>query len=493
MDPVLSQNILLGAFLLFLSIFASKFTDRIGIPGLLIFLGIGMLVGSDGFNWIYLDDPKVAQTVGVFALMYILFSGGLDTDYKKIRPVIGSSLVLATLGVLLSAGLLGLFAKWLLGFSWLESMLVGAIVSSTDAAAVFSVLRTRHIALKYRLQELIEFESGTNDPMAIFLTIGLITLIMEPTAGLGQLGILFMKQMVFGALAGYLFGLAISWILNQIELEYDGLYTVLTLALVALSFAITDLLGGSGFLAVYLVGLIVGNRNIVHKKSLMNFFDGISWLMQITMFLVLGLLVFPNQLIPFAAQGVALAFFLMFVARPVSVYVGLIKSPFSSRAKAFVSWVGLRGAVPIILATFPLVAGVPNADAIFHLIFFVVILSVAAQSTTIPPAAKLFHVFMPMKKRVKYPIEFDASVDTKSMLKEVELPDDSPHIGKQIIDLSLPPQTLIVLINRNGKFVVPNGITRFETGDKLLVLGDRTAVDELRILFGAQQSDIQNP
>lgn len=489
MDPVLSQTILLGAFLLFLSIFASKFTDRIGIPGLLIFLGIGMLVGSDGLNWVYLDDPKVAQTVGVFALMYILFSGGLDTDYQKIKPVIGPALVLSTLGVVLSAGLLGLFAKWLLGFGWLEAMLVGAIVSSTDAAAVFSVLRTRNIALKYRLQELIEFESGTNDPMAIFLTIGLITLITEPAAGVGSLGLIFLQQMVFGAAAGYLFGLGIAWILNHIELEYDGLYTVLTFSLVALAFAATDLMGGSGFLAVYLVGLVLGNRNIVHKKSLMNFFDGVSWLMQITMFLVLGLLVFPNQLIPYAIYGIALAVFLMLVARPVSVYLGLARSPLNRGAKAFVSWVGLRGAVPIILSTFPLVAGVRNADAIFHLIFFVVILSVAAQSTTIPPAAKLFHVFLPMKKRVRYPIEFDASVDTRSMLKEVELPDDSPHIGKQIIDLSLPPRTLIVLINRNGKFVVPNGITRFETGDKLLVLGDRSAVHALRTLFGAQQSD----
>lgn len=469
--------LLIGAVLLLVSVLASKLSIRYGIPSLLLFLGIGMAIGSDGLNWIYFDDHQLAQSLGIVALAYILFSGGLDTNWKRIRPVLAPALSLATIGVLISAVLVGLFAVLLLNFSWIEGILLGAIVSSTDAAAVFSVLKSNGMAFKYRLKELIELESGTNDPMAIFLTIGLISVLGNDQSDWIDFILLFITQMGFGVLTGFMFGKLFTWVINKIDLIYDGLYPVLVVGLISFVYAITDLINGSGFLAVYIVGVVMSSSGFVHQRSLTNFFDGIGWLMQIVMFLMLGLLVFPSQLIPVAGVSIIIALALIFVARPLSVFISLLFTQYNRRAKLMVSWIGLRGAVPIILATFPLVAGLENADIVFSIVFFVVITSVLIQGTTIPVFAKWLHVNAPFFKQTRYPIQFEPDVDTKSALKEIVVEEGYQIVGKKIVDLHLPENVLIVLINREGKFIVPKGITVIEADDKLLLLASKTQLD----------------
>ena len=472
--------LLIGAALLIVSVLASKLSIRYGIPSLLIFLGIGMAIGSDGLNWIYFDDNQLAQSLGIVALAYILFSGGLDTNWKKIRPVLNPALSLATIGVLISAAVIGLFAVWLLNFSWIEGILLGAIVSSTDAAAVFSVLKSNGMSFKYRLKELIELESGTNDPMAIFLTIGLISILGNDQADWLNFILLFFTQMGFGVLFGFLFGKLFTWVVNKIDLVYDGLYPVLLVGLISLVYAVTDLVNGSGFLAVYIVGVVMSSSGFVHQRSLTNFFDGVGWLSQIVMFLMLGLLVFPSQVLPVAGVSLLIALALIFVARPLSVFISLLFTQYNRRSKLMVSWIGLRGAVPIILATFPLVAGLNNADLIFSIVFFVVLTSVLIQGTTIPLVAKWLRVNLPFTRQTRYPIQFEPDVDTKSVLKEIVVQDDFRIVGQKIVDLHLPENVLIVLINREGKFLVPKGSTIIQLEDKLLLLASKSELDYAR-------------
>lgn len=478
-----SIYLLIAALLLLLSIFSSKLSLKYGIPALLIFLGIGMIVGSDGLSIIDFADYQLAQSLGIVALIFILFSGGLDTKWQKVRPIVLPGILLSTVGVLISSVVVGYFASLILQVSLLEGIILGAIVSSTDAAAVFSVLRSRATGFKYRLRELIEFESGTNDPMAIFLTIGLIQYFVTPEMSWGSLIFLFVKQMAIGMIAGLLFGKLITWIINHANLGYDGLYPVLALSFVPLVYSITDLLGGSGFLAVYLAGLVMGNSIFVHQKSLMNFFDGVGWLMQICMFLVLGLLVFPSEIVEISMKGLMIALVLILIGRPVSVFLGTMFTGMKTRAKLMVSWVGLRGAVPIILATFPLVYGLEQAELFFSIVFFIVVTSVLIQGTTIPIIAKWLHVDTPVKEKTRYPIELEPSVDTKAALKEVEIEEGDISVGKQILELGLPEKVLITLINREGKFIVPRGNTVIQINDKLLILSDKKDVSDIRNLL----------
>lgn len=476
----LTIYLLVGALILLISIYTSKLSLKYGVPALLIFLGIGMLFGSDGLKVVNFDDYQLAQSLGIVALIYILFSGGLDTKWASVRPILLPGMLLSTFGVLISALIVGYFASLVLNVSLMEGVLLGAIISSTDAAAVFSVLRSKSIGFKYRLRELIEFESGTNDPMAIFLTIGLIQFLSSPEMTWGSFLTLFVMQMTIGLLAGYVFGKLATYMINKANLGYDGLYPVLALTFVPLIYAITDMMGGSGFLAVYLAGLVMGNSVFVHQKSLMNFFDGIGWLMQICMFIVLGLLVFPNEIIKVAPQGLLIAMVLILIARPVSVFLGTMFTGMKNRARFMVSWVGLRGAVPIIMATFPLVYGLPQAELFFSVVFFIVVTSVIIQGTTIPVVARLLHVDSPVKERTRYPIELEPSIDTKAALKEVEIEKGFAACGKQILELGLPEKALITLINREGKFLVPRGNTVITEFDKLLILSDKDDVSEIR-------------
>lgn len=376
------------SLMLLLSIIAWKISSRLGVPALLLFLGIGMLAGSDGPGGIYFDNAALAQSVGVVALAFILFAGGIATEWQVVRPVLGGALSLSTIGVLLTAVIVALFALPILHISFPEGLLLGAIISATDAAAVFSVLGARNLRLRGQLLPLLELESGTNDPMAVFLTLGLTNLLTDAHATVGGMLLLFVQQMGVGTLMGLLIGWLAIKSLRRLTLDVEGLYRVFTIALVLFTYGLTAMLGGSGFLAVYLVGLLLGNSEVQRVDKLSRFHDSLAWVMQIAMFLILGLLVFPSRLPAVIGSGLLITAVAVFLARPASVLISLIPFKISLREKLFVSWVGLRGAVPIVLATFPLLAGMPNSSTLFDLAFFVVLASVLLQGTSAPLVAK---------------------------------------------------------------------------------------------------------
>jgi cell volume regulation protein A len=386
--------------LIILSILSIKLSNRFGIPSLVLFLAIGMLAGSDGLGGLSFDNPSLVRSLGITALVLILFSGGLDTEWTAIRPILWQGLSLSTIGVLITALLIGVFVAWVQGFSFLEGLLLGAIVSSTDAAAVFMVLRARKTKIPRRLIQLLEFESGSNDPMAVMLTIALIQLLMEPSTPFGELVVFFVMQMGVGAVIGIAMGEIMRRSFNALDLELEGIYPVLSMALALLTYGLTDYLDGSGFLAVYLAGLVMARKPFTHQQSVLRFHDGLAWLMQVTMFLTLGLQVYPSRLVPIAGVGLLVSLFLIFIARPVCVHAALAFSPMSFREQTLVAWAGLRGAVPIILATFPIVAGLQQADMIFHMVFFIALTSVVIQGTAIPWLTRLLKIGGPPSKDV---------------------------------------------------------------------------------------------
>jgi potassium/hydrogen antiporter len=486
MSVSVENILLLGSILLFISIIASKTSFRLGIPTLLLFLLVGMLAGSDGPGGIYFNDPKIAQFLGVVCLTFILFSGGLDTKWESVKPVVRQGLSLSTLGVLLTALLVGIFSSYLLNITLLEGMLLGAIVSSTDAAAVFSILRSKNVGLKGNLRPTLEFESGSNDPMAYFLTIGIIYLISNPEASVLSLIPKFLIEMTIGAVSGFVMGRIMIWLVNKIKLDVAGLYPVLVLSLVFFTFSFTDFIGGNGFLAIYISAIILGSSNFIHKKSLIRFYDGMAWLMQIIMFLTLGLLVFPSKLIPILIPGILISLFLILIARPISVFISLsFAKGLNSRKKFFISWVGLRGAAPIVFATYPLLAGIPYAETIFNLVFFISVSSVILQGTTLPIVARWLHVSVPSAIKRKFPIDLEMNEDLKSELIELDIPETSPVIGKAIVQIGLPKTAVIVLIHRHGKYVPPSGETVINVNDHLLVMADnKQTLDEVHKAFG---------
>jgi cell volume regulation protein A len=389
-------------------------------------------------------------------------------------------LSLATIGVLLTAGLVGLFCAWVLHIPWTEGLLLGAIVSSTDAAAVFSVLRSQRIGLKGNTTALLEFESGSNDPMAVFLTTAILALLTDPQSSVAGMVLVFVLQMFVGAAIGYGLGRATIWALNRLKLESDGLYPVLTVASVLLIYSVAALCKGSGFLAVYIAGMLMSSDDFIHKRSLARFHDAAAWLMQIVMFLVLGLLVFPSRLMPVAGAAVLISAFLIVIARPVAVLASLAAARLRFRQKLFISWVGLRGAVPIVLATFPYLAGLPRADLYFNVVFFIVLTSILVQGTTLAPVARLLRLNMPVPLRRQYPLEFVPAAKTNSEVIEIELPVDSAAIGKRIMDLDFPKSALVLLVGRGDDFIAPRGATVLEPGDSLLVLADRRELEQTR-------------
>ncbi len=377
------QFLFIGSLLLFLSIIISKTSNRIGIPSLVFFLLIGMLAGSEGIGGIYFDNPVITQFIGIIALVIILFSGGLDTNSKDIKPILGRGIVLSTVGVLITTALLGFFINFITHFSLIESFLIGAIVSSTDAAAVFSIFRSQKQKLKNNIEPTLELESGTNDPMAYFLTTTLIFLILNPTTSLWSTILLLIQSIGLGVIMGVIFGKGSIKLINKINLPIPGLYPVFTISIAFLAFTVTSFLGGNGFLSVYIAALILGNRKFVNKTIQTQFFDGLAWLMQIIMFLTLGLLVFPSQIIPIMGIGILISFFLILIARPIAVFLCLWPFNVGIKDKTFISWVGIKGAVPIIFATYPIVAGIKGGDMIFNIVFFITITSALIQGSTI--------------------------------------------------------------------------------------------------------------
>jgi len=468
------EDILLGiSVLLFLSIVLSKSLGRFGIPALILFLVVGMLAGSEGIGGIYFNDARSAQSLGTVALTIILFSGGLDTRWESTRPILWRGVVLATVGVFVTALLLGLFVYWVTDFTLLESLLLGSIVSSTDAAAVFSILRSKNIGLKHNLRPTLELESGSNDPMAYFLTVSFTFLITSEGASIWQLIPMFFQQMSIGAVMGIAMGRVMAWVINSIKLGQEGLYPALTLAMVVFTYAFTSEIRGNGFLAVYLSGLFLGNRNFIHKRSLTRFYDGLAWLMQILMFLTLGLLVFPSHMLPVAGVGLLISLFLIVVARPVSVFLSMAFFRSTLADKLYVSWVGLRGAVPIVFATYPLLAGVEKSEMIFNIVFFIVLTSVMLQGTTLTQVARWLRLSLRERRVKKHQFDIEMEHDLKNELTEIVVPQEGKAVGKSLVELHFPKGSLIVLINRNGKFFTPNGATVLEPDDVLYVMTDK--------------------
>ena len=467
------ENILLiGSLLLLVSIIASKTSYKFGVPTLILFLAIGMLAGSEGIGGIHFDDPKTAQFIGIISLNFILFSGGLDTNWKSVKPILREGLALSTLGVLLTAVSLGTFVWLVTDFTIYESMLLGSIVSSTDAAAVFSILRSKSLALKKKLRPTLELESGSNDPMAYVLTIAFLTLVVNQDKNFVSIIPLFLRQMILGAVAGFVFGWFSKIIINQIRLVFEGLYPVLVITLMFITFSTTGFIGGNGFLAIYICAIYLGNQDLIHKKTILKMYDGMAWLMEIVLFLTLGLLVFPTEIFPVIGIGLLISFFLILFARPVSVFLSLLPFKMKRRGRFYISWVGLRGAVPIVFATYPLLAGIEKADMIFNIVFFVSVTSVLIQGTTVTAVARWLHVALPEKVKPLSETERLLSEIPKTAMKELKVLPDCFAVNRRIVDLGLPENVLIAMIRRNGKYLTPSGSTQIEPDDILLILSD---------------------
>lgn len=468
-----TENILLvGSLLLFVSIIAGKTSYRFGVPTLLLFLTIGMLAGSEGIVGIHFDNPKIAQFIGIIALNFILFFGGFSTGWTSVKPILKEGLILSSLGVLLTAIILGTFVWFVTDFTYYESMLLGSIVSSTDAAAVFSILRSKKLSLDLDLRPTLELESGSNDPMAYILTIVFLTLVIDETQNIISIIPLFLQQMTIGGLAGFGFGKLSKIVINRIKLDYEGLYPALVIALMFITFSATDFVGGNGFLAIYICGIYLGNQDLRHKKTIYKNYDGLAWLMQIVLFLILGLLVFPSQIVPIISIGVIISLFLIIAARPISVFLSLVFFKMKFERRLYISWVGLRGAVPIVFATYPLLAGIEKANMIFNIVFFISVTSVLIQGTSLPIVAKWLNLALPIKERPESKIDKFLDDIPKTAMKEIKISLNSKAVNKPIVELGFPPNTLIAIIKRNEEYITPNGSTIIEAFDVLVVLSE---------------------
>lgn len=475
---ITAENILLvGSILIFTSILISKTGYRFGIPTLLLFLVVGMLFGSDGLG-IQFNSATDAQFVGMIALSIILFSGGMDTKIKDIQPVMKQGILLSTVGVLLTTALTGGFIYYISGWNstniqlpLLTSMLLAATMSSTDSASVFSLLRSQRMNLKQNLRPMLELESGSNDPMAYMLTIVLIQVISSGSQlSLALVAKDLFVQFLVGGVIGYAFGKFASWLINKIELPNSSLYPILLLSLVFITFTTTDLLKGNGYLAIYIAGVVVGNSRLAFRKEIGTFMNGMTWLFQIIMFLTLGLLVNPHEMVDIIGVALLIALFMIIVARPISVFACLL--PFrniTNKARLFISWVGLRGAVPIIFATYPVIAKIEGSHQLFNIVFFITLLSLVIQGMSISKMAKWLHLDLPEEKEgndfgVELPDEIDSSLHDITLTAEMLLN------GNKLSEMRIPKGSLVMLVKRGHEFLIPNGQLELHEGDKLLFI-----------------------
>lgn len=436
-------------------------------------------------KFIYFDSAYLTQLFGILALIVILFEGGLQTKWTNMKKVIAPSATLATVGVLITTVIIGALAKYILGLSWLEGMLFGAIVGSTDAAAIFAVLGNKNIRPK--LTATLEAESGTNDPMAIFLTISLIQLIQNPDSSFFTLILGFVWQMSLGLVLGLLMGKIAVWIINKINLDSSGLYPVLSMALAVLTYSGTAMLQGSGLLAVYVMAVLVGNSDLTYRHSIFRFNEGFAWMMQILMFILLGLLVFPNQLLSVIWQGLGLSVLLMFVARPIGVFVSMIFMKFNMKEITFISWAGLRGAVPIVLATYPMIAGLENSQLIFNVVFFVVLTSALIQGSTISLLAEKLGLLGGKKATAPHTLELVSIGKTNSEIIEIDVEEHSSVEGKEIRNADLPEEALVTAIVRDEKIITPKGQTLIKSGDILYVLLPKAMRKQVKEMFNKKE------
>lgn len=471
--------LLIGAVLIFCAIIISKTGYRFGIPTLLLFLLVGMGFGSDGLG-LQFDSAEDAQFIGMIALSIILFTGGMDTKLREIKPVMAQGMVLSTLGVLITTLLTGGFIFWLSGYSNMNialpvmtSLLLAATMSSTDSASVFNLLRSQRMNLKENLKPMLELESGSNDPMAYMLTIALIQVIVSGSGfDLGLLIKDLLVQFFVGGVIGYTFGRFAVWLINKINLSNSSLYPILLLSLVFMTFTITDMLHGNGYLAVYILGVMVGNARLVFRKEINTFMNGLTWFSQLVMFLSLGLLVNPHEMLDVSVSALLIGLFMIFVARPLTVMLCLM--PFRQmtfRAKCFVSWVGLRGAVPIIFATYPVVAEIPGSKVIFNIVFFITLISLIFQGMTIASVARWLKLDLPQEKEGNdFGVEIPEEID--SQLTDVTLTAEMLEDGNRLMDMNIAKGTLVMLVKRGKEFMIPNGRMELKVGDKLLYISE---------------------
>jgi len=450
------------------------------VPSLVLFLIIGMVAGTDGPGKIEFSNYELTKSIGIIALIFILFSGGLDTKWKAVKSVIWSGFSLSTLGVISVTIIVGFFCNYFFGFGLLESLLLGAIISSTDAAAVFSTLRAKNTRLKGNVKPLLELESGSNDPFAIFLTLILIDAILYGIPSTFTAIIKLFFQFGTGAVVAVISGKLMIKLFNKMKFGNDSLYVVLAIAFAVLIYALTALLNGSGILAVYISAIIIGNSDFIQKRSIVRFFEGIALLSQIVMFLALGLLSVPSELLPVTVNGLIISGFLIFIARPLSVFLSLAKSEFLIKEKLFISWVGLKGAVPVILAMFPIIYGINGGNYFFNLVFFITMTSALLQGWSIPLMARIFNLDEPEPIIEKIPIKMSSQVNINKEMIDIIVPYKSEIIGQTLADISLPDESLIVLISRNGEYVVPSGSSSLEEGDTVLVLVNKENVNEVK-------------
>ena len=469
--------LLIGAVLLMAGILIQKPGYRFGIPALLLFLVVGMIFGCDGLG-VQFDDVRGAQFVGMVSLSIILFAGGLGTRIKDIKPILAPGIVLSTVGVLLTTAITGIFVWWISGLSWtsihfalLPSMLLAATMSSTDSASVFGILGAQKMNLKHNLRPTLELESGSNDPMAYLITTMLVdVLVTGDSVTVVSLLRIFLVQFVLGALFGFAFGRLGVWMLNRLNLDNRALYPIMAVAICFLTFSLTDTLGGNGYLAIYVTGIVIGNEKVSFRRETITFIDGLSWLCQIVMFLMLGLLVNPLEMWQVAGMALLIGLFMIVVARPISVFFSLI--PFSNipfKGKVFISWVGLRGAVPILFATYPVVAGLEDHHTIFNIVFFITILSLLVQGTTITSMAQYLKLSEPLLNDVS---DFGVEIpeDSGSSLKDLYVTSTMLEKGSFVRDLHLPQGQLVMMVKRDNELLVPNGQLELREGDHLLII-----------------------
>ena len=481
-----AENILLiGAILIFFSILISKTGYRFGIPTLLLFLLVGMGFGSDGLG-LQFNSASEAQFIGMIALSIILFTGGMDTKIRDIRPVMAQGILLSTVGVLITTLLTGGFIYFLsiytstqIAMPLLTCLLLAATMSSTDSASVFNLLRSQKMNLKENLRPMLELESGSNDPMAYMLTIALIQVITSGSdLHIGVIGQNLLIQFFFGGVIGFAMGQFAIWLINKIGLSNSSLYPILLLSLVFITFTVTDLLKGNGYLAVYITGVVVGNTRLAYRKEINTFMNGLTWLFQIVMFLSLGLLVNPHEMLEVAPVALLIGLFMIVVARPISVFACLL--PFrkmTNHARWFVAWVGLRGAVPIIFATYPVVAEIPGSNQIFNIVFFITLLSLIFQGMTIASGARVLHLDLPEEKEGnEFGVELPDEID--SQLMDQTLTAEMLENGNRLVDMDIPRGTLVMLVKRGNEFIIPNGQVELQVGDKLLYISENRKEDK---------------
>lgn len=494
MDFQIELFLLVFSVLFFFSILAGKASSKFGVPALLLFLTVGMLFGSDGLG-IEFENIYAAKNIGTIALCIILFSGGMDTNIAEVRPVMGRGIILATVGVFMTALVTGVTIWWILGMTMksagvglLTSLLMASTMSSTDSASVFSILRSKGLNLKNNIRPMLELESGSNDPMAYILVVTLVDIIkMNSTPNYWLAAGSLVLQLAIGALMGILLGKLSVYIINKIKIGNDSLYPILVLTLCVFIFSVTYFTKGNGFLAVYLGGLVIGNSKFVHKRSSLNFFDGLAWLFQLIMFLTLGLLVNPHELIPIIVPGLIISILMILFTRPLTVFLCLL--PFrkmAGRDKLYISWVGLRGAVPIIFAIIPLAEGVPHARLIFNIVFLCTLVSLVVQGTSLPMIARWLNLAeKPLHiNKLKY-FDVDFSNEISSTTTEIIITNELIKRGNCLKDLGLPENTLAVMVKRSGKFFVPTGKTTLMENDKLLMITDnQEALNETYKILG---------